>query len=89
MCEIMEEFRAHCRAEGVEQGAAWRERRGEKRGMENGEQRGEKRGKAQGSFNRLRDMTKRIMSPMGKTLEGAMRYLQLTDAEKHRVRQAI
>ena len=101
MCEIMEEFRAHYRAQGFEQGVVCGEQRGEKRGIEIGEQRGEKRGieigeqrgeqhgKVQGSFNRLLDMTKRIMSHMGKTLEDAMSYLQLTDEEKHQVRQAF
>ena len=89
MCEIMEEFRAHYRAEGFEQG--------ERRGMEIGEMRGRREGriegiiegKEQGSFNRLLDMTKRIMALPGKTLEDAMCYLQLTDEEKQQVRQAF
>ncbi len=73
MCEIMEEFRAHYRAEGFEQGEA----------------RGKIEGKIEGSLNRLLDMTKRIMTRMGKTLEDAMIYLQLTDDEKQQVRQAF
>ena len=85
MCEIMEEFRAHYRAEGFEQG--------ERRGIEIGEMRGRREGKIEGkiegSFNRLLDLTKRIMALMGKTPEDAMCYLQLTDDEKQQVRQAF
>ena len=101
MCEIMEEFRAHYRAEGFEQGerrgieiGAMRGRRkgieiGEKRGIEIGEERGRLEGLIAGKLESLRDMTKRIAAVMGKSPEEAMRYLQLTDEEKQQVRQAF
>ena len=73
MCEIMEEFRSHYRAEGFERGVAC----------------GEERGKIEGRFESLRDMTKRIMAGKGKTLEDAMSYLELTDDEKQSVRSAF
>ena len=81
MCEIMEEFRAHYRAEGFEQG--------EKRGKAEGKAEGIAIGEERGRFEGLREMTKRIMAMMGKTLEDAMTYLQLTDDEKQQLRQAF
>ena len=85
MCEIMEEFRAHYRAEGYERGIEI----GEKRGIEIGEERGIEIGEKRGKFESLRDMTKRIMAHTGKTPEDAMLYLQLTDDEKQLLRQAF
>ena len=93
MCEIMEEFRAHYRAEGYNHGVACGEKRGEKRGKAEGIAEGivigEKRGEERGKFEGLRDMTKRIMALMNKTPEDAMNYLRLTDDEKQLVRQAF
>ncbi len=82
---------------GLERGKAEGIAIGEKRGLERGKAEGiaegmvlgEKRGKFEGSFNRLIDMTKRIMVQLGKTLEDAMAYLRLTDEEKQQVRQAF
>ncbi len=105
MCEIMEEFRAHYRAEGFNQGVVCGEERGkaegiaegiaigEKRGEERGKAEGiaigEKRGEKRGKFEGLREMTKRIMARMNTTPEDAMNYLQLTDDEKQWIRHAF
>ena len=85
MCEMFEKYNAGLIAVGEE--------RGEKRGIEIGEKRGEKRGieigEKRGKFEGLRDVTTRIMTQFGKTLEDAMAYLQLTDEEKRQMRQAF
>ena len=89
MCEIMEEFRSHYRAEGFEQGVACGEKRGKIEGKIEGRIEGKTEGRIEGRFESLCDMTKRIMAGKGKTLEDAMIYLQLTDDEKRSVRRAF
>ena len=93
MCEMFEKYNAGLIAVGEKRG----EERGKAEGIAIGEKRGEERGKAEGiaigeirgKFEGLREMTKRIMALMGKTLEDAMTYLQLTDDEKQQLRQAF
>lgn len=62
---------------------------GEELGREDGEKRGEKRGRIKGKLEQLMEITRRIMSNEKKSLEEAMRYLQLSDAEKSLVRGAM
>ena len=62
---------------------------GEELGREDGEKRGEKRGRIKGKLEQLMEITRRIMSNEKKSLEDAMRYLQLSDAEKSLVRGAM
>ena len=47
---------------------------------------GREEGERIGSLKRLVDLTKRVMKILGKTLDDAMAYLQLTDEEKQSVR---
>ena len=62
---------------------------GEELGREDGEKRGEKRGRIKGKLEQLMEITRRIMSNEKKSLEDAMRYWQLSDAEKSLVRGAM
>ena len=97
MCEMFEKYNAGLIAVGEERGKAEGIAIGEERGKAEGIAIGEERGKAEGitigekrgKFEGLREMTKRIMAMMGKTLEDAMTYLQLTDDEKQQLRQAF
>ena len=81
MCDVFENYKKDLISQGMTIG----EERGEKRGIQIGEERGEKIGE----LNQLLVMTKRIMGKMGSTLEESMRYLQLADAEKNRIRGAV
>ena len=85
MCEMFEKYNAGLIAVGEERGIEI----GEKRGIEIGEKRGIEIGEKRGKFEGLRDVTTRIMTQFGKTLEDAMAYLRLTDEEKRQMRQAF
>ena len=62
---------------------------GLKSGEELGREEGEKRGRIKGKLEQLMEITRRIMSNEKKSLEEAMRYLQLSDSEKSLVRGAM
>ncbi len=74
---------------GKEQGIALGKEQGIALGKEQGIALGKEQGVKCGSFDRLIDMTKRIMTRMGKPLEDAMNYLQLDDCEKQQIRDAM
>lgn len=60
--------------------------RGRDEGREEGLEKGREEGREEGSMQRLIEMTKRIMTHLGKTLDDAMALLQLTEDEKVSVR---
>ena len=89
----MDTFTQRIFEEGLKSGEELGREEGEKRGREEGEKRGreegEKRGRIKGKLEQLMEITRRIMSNEKKSLEDAMRYLQLSDAEKSLVRGAM
>ena len=59
------------------------------RGRDEGREEGLEKGREEGSMQRLIEMTKRIMTLFGKTLDDAMAFLQLTEDEKVSVRHCM
>ena len=57
--------------------------------LKRGRDEGREEGREEGSMQRLIEMTKRIMTHFGKTLDDAMAFLQLTEDEKVSVRHCM
>ena len=55
-------------------------------GLIEGRIEGHREGRIEGHRDGIVEMTKRVMKILGKTLDDAMAYLQLTDEEKQSVR---
>ena len=55
-------------------------------GLIEGRIEGRREGRIEGRREGIVDLTKRVMKILGKTLDDAMAYLQLTDEEKQSVR---
>ncbi len=85
----MDTFTQRVFEEGLKSGEELGREDGEKRGEKRGREEGEKRGRIKGKLEQLMEITRRIMSNEKKSLEDAMRYLQLSDAEKSLVRGAM
>ena len=78
MCEAQEKWENELLERGREEGL--------EKGREEGLEKGREEGREEGSMQRLIEMTKRIMTHLGKTLDDAMAFLQLTEDEKVSVR---
>ena len=87
--KTMDTFTQRVFEEGLKSGEELGREDGEKRGEKRGREEGEKRGRIKGKLEQLMEITRRIMSNEKKSLEDAMRYLQLSDSEKSLVRGAM